>query len=68
VVPLATPVILTEANFGRLPRVYIETLKDRVISPSLQKEMYERLPYQKVISMTRVTCLSTRLPRSWRAT
>lgn len=51
VAPLATPVSLTEENFGRIPRVYIETLKDRAISPWLQKEMYERLPCQKVISM-----------------
>ncbi len=42
---------LTEDNFGRIPRVYIETLKDRAIGPSLQKEMYERLPCRKVISM-----------------
>lgn len=51
VAPLATPVSLTEENFGRVPRVYIETLKDRAISPWLQKEMYERMPCQKVISM-----------------
>ena len=51
VAPLATPVSLTEDNFGRIPRVYIETLQDRTIGPSLQKEMYERLPCQEVISM-----------------
>lgn len=51
VAPLTTPVSLTEDNFGRIPRVCIETLKDRAISPSLQKEMYERLPCKKVISM-----------------
>ena len=49
--PIATPVSLTEENYGRIPRVYIETLKDRAISPWLQREMYERLPCQKVISM-----------------
>ena len=31
--------------------MYIETLQDRAISPSLQKEMYDRLPCRKVISM-----------------
>ena len=51
VAPLATPVSLTEDNFGRIPRVYIETLKDRAISPWLQKEMYERMLCQKVVSM-----------------
>ncbi len=51
VAPIATPVSLTEENYGRIPRVYVETLKDRAISPWLQKEMYERVPCQKVISM-----------------
>jgi pimeloyl-ACP methyl ester carboxylesterase len=51
VAPLATSVAVTEDNFGRVPWVYIETLKDRAISPSLQKEIYERMPCQKVISM-----------------
>ena len=49
--PIATPVSLSEENYGRIPRVYIETLQDRAISPWLQKEMYERVPCQKVISM-----------------
>ncbi len=49
--PIATPVSLSERNYGRIPRVYVETLEDRAISPSLQKEMYERVPCQKVISM-----------------
>ncbi len=41
----------TERNFGRVPRVYIECLQDKAITPSAQKEMYTRLPCQKVISM-----------------
>ena len=49
--PAATPVFLTDENFGRVPRAYIETLQDRAVSPSFQKEMYERVPCQKVISM-----------------
>lgn len=49
--PFATPVITTEENFGRLPRVYIECLRDRVVSPSVQKKMYTALPCKKVISM-----------------
>ena len=51
VAPLATPVSLTEDNFGRIPRVYVETLQDRAVSPWLQKEMYERIPCREVISM-----------------
>ena len=49
--PVATPIDITEAHFGRIPRVYIETLRDRGVSPSLQKKMYTTLPCQKVISM-----------------
>lgn len=49
--PFATPLTLTEDNYGRIPRVYIETLQDRAVSPSFQKEMYENLPCQKVVSM-----------------
>ena len=51
VAPLATPVSLTEGSFGRVPRAYIETLEDRAVSPSLQKEMYGRLPCREVFSM-----------------
>jgi pimeloyl-ACP methyl ester carboxylesterase len=51
VAPFATPLAVTEENFGRVPRVYIETLQDRAVSPSFQKEMYERLPCQNVVSM-----------------
>ena len=45
--PLAT----TEGNFGRLPRVYIECLRDRAIPPGTQRKMYRALPCEKVISM-----------------
>lgn len=48
--PLATPLAVTEA-FGRIPRVYIECLRDRAITPATQKEMYGRTPCRKVISM-----------------
>ncbi len=49
--PVATPLHLTEGNYGRVPRVYIETLQDRGLSPAVQRKMYTRLPCQKVISM-----------------
>jgi len=35
----------------RVPRVYIECLRDRVISPSSQQKMYTTLPCQQIISM-----------------
>ena len=49
--PSVTPIHITEENYGRVPRVYIETLRDRAVSPSLQKKMYTALPCQKIISM-----------------
>ena len=49
--PVATPIQITEEHFGRIPRVYIETLNDRGVSPSLQKKMYTASPCQRVISM-----------------
>jgi pimeloyl-ACP methyl ester carboxylesterase len=48
---LKTSLKLSEGNFGRIPRVYIECLKDKAVSPSLQKMMYKSLPCQKIISM-----------------
>ena len=49
--PFATPLHVTEANFGRVPRVYIECLRDRAISPAVQKQMYTATPCRRVISM-----------------
>ena len=49
--PFATPLHLTVENFGRVPRVYIECLRDRAISPAIQKQMYTRTPCRSVISM-----------------
>jgi len=49
--PVGTPLEKSEANFGRVPRLYIECLKDRAITPSLQKKMYTAIPCQKVITM-----------------
>jgi pimeloyl-ACP methyl ester carboxylesterase len=49
--PFITPVRITEDNFGRVPRVYIETLKDNAISIGGQREMYTKTPCQQVITM-----------------
>ncbi len=51
IAPSATPISVSESNFGRVPRVYIECLRDKAIPPALQKKMYAALPCQKVISM-----------------
>ena len=50
--PATTSVSISDENYGRVPRVYIETLEDKAVPPSLQKQMYEALPCERVISMT----------------
>ncbi|HTI07843.1 MAG TPA: alpha/beta fold hydrolase [Puia sp.] len=37
--PLATPVVLTDANFGKTEKVYIHTVNDHAVSYSLQQRM-----------------------------
>lgn len=49
--PAGVPMRIREQNFGRVPRVYIECLRDKAIPPALQKRMYTALPCRKVISM-----------------
>jgi pimeloyl-ACP methyl ester carboxylesterase len=49
--PFITPARITEHNFGRVPRVYIETLKDNAISIRCQREMYTKTPCRQVITM-----------------
>jgi pimeloyl-ACP methyl ester carboxylesterase len=49
--PLATPLALTEANWGRVPRYYVECLQDRAIPPAVQEAMYTALPVRQVFSM-----------------
>jgi pimeloyl-ACP methyl ester carboxylesterase len=49
--PVATPLKLSDENFGRVVRVYIETLQDKGMTPALQKKMYTAAPCQKIISM-----------------
>jgi pimeloyl-ACP methyl ester carboxylesterase len=49
--PQGTPVRITAEHFGRVPRVYIECLRDRALSPSFQKRMYTATPCQTILSM-----------------
>ncbi|MEH2464727.1 alpha/beta fold hydrolase [Nostoc sp.] len=49
--PLQTPVNTTAANFGRVPRVYIECLQDRAISISVQRQMQAALPCHLAMAM-----------------
>lgn len=49
--PFGTPVHVTEGNFGRVPRAYVACLRDRAISPSIQREMYTEVPCREVVSI-----------------
>src|SRR6516162_10150914 len=49
--PIATPVHVTDANFGRVPRVYVECRRDKALAPAVQQKMYTPLPCQRVMSI-----------------
>jgi pimeloyl-ACP methyl ester carboxylesterase len=49
--PFGTPLHLTAANFGTVPRAYITTRNDRVLSPALQDRMVAALPCTPVLSI-----------------
>jgi pimeloyl-ACP methyl ester carboxylesterase len=49
--PVTTPVRTSAERWGRVPRVYIECLQDRALTPPYQKQLYTRSPCQKVMSM-----------------
>ncbi|MEQ8164788.1 MAG: alpha/beta fold hydrolase [Alphaproteobacteria bacterium] len=49
--PMATPLELSDGNFGRVPRVYIEALQDKSIPIKYQRMMVEALPCATVITM-----------------
>jgi pimeloyl-ACP methyl ester carboxylesterase len=51
IAPMATPVRITAEHFGRVPRVYIECLRDRAITPAVQKRMYTSTRCQTILSM-----------------
>jgi pimeloyl-ACP methyl ester carboxylesterase len=51
IVPQTTPLHLSEQNFGRVPRTYITTTHDRVISPKLQKQMFTALPCDRLLEI-----------------
>ena len=46
------PLQLTEANFGRIARVYIECTEDRAVTPFIQRKMYTETPCEKVYSLS----------------
>ncbi|MEX1241948.1 MAG: alpha/beta fold hydrolase [Cyclobacteriaceae bacterium] len=46
-----TPLRLTENNFGRVPRYYIECTEDRAVTPFIQQKMYRETPCKKVYTL-----------------
>ncbi len=49
--PQGTPVRISAEHFGRVPRIYIECLRDRALTPPFQKRMYTATPCQAILSM-----------------
>jgi pimeloyl-ACP methyl ester carboxylesterase len=51
VAPFETPVTLTEAKLGKVPRYYIECTQDRVVPIALQRAMCSAIPCDGVFSL-----------------
>lgn len=49
--PVTTPIHVTDARFGRVPRVYIECLRDRAVSPASQRSMYAASGCPRILSL-----------------
>lgn len=50
-VPLLTPITLTDENFGKVPRYYIRTLHDKCLTPEYQKELLKTTNCKKVYDL-----------------
>jgi pimeloyl-ACP methyl ester carboxylesterase len=49
--PLSQPLRLSEARYGRIPRVYIEAAEDRAIGIDQQRAMHGAVPCELVITL-----------------
>ncbi|HET7104761.1 MAG TPA: alpha/beta fold hydrolase [Terracidiphilus sp.] len=49
--PFGTPVLTTAEHWGRIPRYYIECMRDRAITPRLQREMQMHSPCRRTFSI-----------------
>jgi pimeloyl-ACP methyl ester carboxylesterase len=49
--PLESPQRLSESRFGRVPRIYIQCLRDRAVPPALQFAMCASSPCARIIAM-----------------
>lgn len=51
IAPGSTPVQTTDANFGRVPRAYVELTEDRAVTWALQKRMHGAIPCKPVLRL-----------------
>ena len=49
--PLVTPLKVTNENFGRVPRAYVECLRDRAVTIGAQRQMQAALPCDPVFTL-----------------
>jgi pimeloyl-ACP methyl ester carboxylesterase len=49
--PFNTPVAVTKARFGSVPRYYIKTSQDRAVTPKLQDAMLANMPCVETVTM-----------------
>jgi pimeloyl-ACP methyl ester carboxylesterase len=49
--PFGTPLQISEENFERVPRVYVECTRDRAISVGIQKEMCANTPCERTFAL-----------------
>ena len=49
--PMTIAMRLTQENFGRVRKVYIECLEDKAVTPAQQRIMYTLTPCDRIISM-----------------
>ena len=49
--PLVSPLRISDANYGRVPRVFVECALDNAVAPGWAREMYTALPCAEVITM-----------------
>lgn len=47
-----TPLQLTDENYGKIPRIYIECTEDKAVTPFIQRKMYSEMPCEKVYSLS----------------
>ena len=49
--PLVTPLEITPERYGRVPRAYVRTSFDRVITPAAQEKMLAAMPCDPVFTL-----------------